>query len=93
MPDYDPETVLNGLWADLNATLLRMTVADEAACEALLQWELQHRQRVGVAIRVHSRYNKLRAERERREIIAITGQSKSPLYGITKSTEAATDHR
>ena len=52
-------------WVDLNE-LIR--TADEKSCEELLRVELQGPRRKAFAFRIHSRLNKVRAARERKEI-------------------------
>lgn len=52
-------------WNDLNACL---TSADEKVCKELLLIETQGRNRNAFKKRIHSRLNKVRAERERKEI-------------------------
>ena len=43
--------------------------ADEEACETLMEEELQGQARLHHLIRIHSRLNKVRADRERCELI------------------------
>ena len=52
-------------WLALQPYLM---TCDEDACEALLKEELEGRKRYGFLRRIHSRINRLRAERERAEI-------------------------
>lgn len=52
-------------WNALNASL---TSADEKACKELLLIETKGRNRNAFKKRIHSRLNKVRAERERKEI-------------------------
>lgn len=52
-------------WLALNDVIRE---ADEAACEALLKEELKGRKRKQFIKRIHSRLNKVRADRERREL-------------------------
>lgn len=54
-------------WLALN-DLLRE--ADEATCESLLKEELKGRKRKQFIKRIHSRLNKVRADRERLELEA-----------------------
>jgi hypothetical protein len=55
-------------WADLNQHL--MNVADEAECLRLLKAEKTGpRKSTTIMLRIHSRYNYLRAHRERHEIV------------------------
>lgn len=53
-------------WAALNAALRTMNERDAVY---LLEWEKQTRRDTKVLLRIHSRLNKLRAEREREEIL------------------------
>lgn len=52
-------------WADLNKHIM---TCDEAACEELLVDELAGRKRKQFLRRIHSRMNKVRADRERAEL-------------------------
>lgn len=52
-------------WVELNDELRE---ADEAACEKLIELELAGKARWGYVMRIHSRLNKARAERERAEL-------------------------
>lgn len=54
-------------WRDLNAA---MTQADEAACLSLLKEEKRGKRRLQYLLRIHSRLNKVRADRERAELRA-----------------------
>lgn len=54
-------------WVDLNKFIMK---ADEQDCHKLLKLELKHRKRKIFALRIHSRLNKVRATRERKEILA-----------------------
>lgn len=53
-------------WARLNKTLRSSTEDD---CEILLNKELRNACRGRFLLRIHGRLNKLRAQRERREIL------------------------
>jgi len=53
-------------WTELNAALMSM---NEAEVSALIAAEKKDRNRVTVLLRLQSRFNKLRRERERRELI------------------------
>lgn len=52
-------------WVALNDTVRD---ADEKTCRALLEEELKGRRRKQFIARIHSRINKVRAERERAEL-------------------------
>lgn len=52
-------------WIALNAFLMQ---ADEVACAALLKEEQRGRRRAMFLKRIHSRLNKVRADRERSEL-------------------------
>lgn len=52
-------------WDALNAALMK---TDEQTCLDLLEQELAGRRRTMFALRIHSRINKLRADRERAEL-------------------------
>lgn len=52
-------------WIGLNDFLMS---ASEESCEKLLQEELKGRKRRQFMLRIHSRLNKLRAIRERKEL-------------------------
>ena len=54
-------------WVDLND---RLMTADEATCAALLELERTGKARRQFMLRIHSRLNKVRADRERRELRA-----------------------
>jgi len=54
-------------WIKLNAF---MQTASEDECKALMKEELKYRKRKIFVLRVHSRLNKLRAHRERKELLA-----------------------
>lgn len=54
-------------WLTLNDALRE---ADEATCESLLKEELEGRKRKCFIKRIHSRLNKVRADRERAELEA-----------------------
>lgn len=54
-------------WLALNDALRE---ADEATCEGLLKEELKGRKRKQFIKRIHSRLNKVRADRERAELEA-----------------------
>jgi len=54
-------------WMALNDAVRE---ADEATCEALLKEELKGRKRKQFIKRIHSRLNKVRADRERAELEA-----------------------
>lgn len=53
-------------WPELNARLAKLP---EEELKRLLGRELRGKRRVHFLLRLHGRYNKLRAERERRELI------------------------
>ena len=52
-------------WLKLNSFII---TADEKACLKLLEEEKQGRQRKQFILRIHSRLNRVRANRERREL-------------------------
>lgn len=52
-------------WVELNEIIRR---ADERTCELLLKVELDGPKRKVFALRIHSRLNRVRAARERKEI-------------------------
>jgi hypothetical protein len=54
-------------WTHLNAYLLK---ADEQACVELLKREQTGKNRVRFVLRIHSRYNRMRAHRERKALKA-----------------------
>jgi hypothetical protein len=56
-------TDLLGNWNVLNENLLTL---NEAEVKTLLAWEKEHANRITFIMRLHSRMNKLRRERERR---------------------------
>ena len=53
-------------WISLNSFIAG---ADEAACRELLDAELQGKRRKMFVLRIHSRLNKVRADRERIELL------------------------
>lgn len=53
-------------WVALNNALLE---ANEAVCQALMKEEIKGRRRVAFMKRIHSRLNKVRADRERAELV------------------------
>ena len=54
-------------WVGLNKFII---TAQEADCQKLLKLEIKLRKRKMFALRIHSRFNKIRAARERKEILA-----------------------
>lgn len=56
-------------WIGLNYAL---TLLGEEQCVKLLEREKVGKKRKQILLRIHSRINKLRAERERRELIGIS---------------------
>lgn len=56
-------------WEALNDHLIN---ADEARCKELLQLEINGRKRRQFLLRIHSRLNKVRADRERLELLLVT---------------------
>lgn len=58
----DYEALLDLPWVDFNNWLMRLT---EAELRALLSLEVQRQNRLRVLLRIHNRFNKLRAARER----------------------------
>lgn len=59
-------------WNTLNASLMGLREKDVAR---LLAHEQEHQNRLTFTLRLHSRLNKLRRERERRKIVASTGRN------------------
>ncbi|CAB4142693.1 hypothetical protein UFOVP1414_36 [uncultured Caudovirales phage] len=59
--------VLNS-WISLNKA---MRSADEDFCNALLKMEMGGKRRKQFMLRIHSRLNKMRKERERKELVRI----------------------
>lgn len=55
-------------WSTLNDALRK---ADEATCQRLLDEELKGRKRKQFVKRIHSRLNRVRAGRERRELESL----------------------
>ena len=55
-------------WVGLND---RLMTADEATCVALLELERAGKARRQFMLRIHSRLNKVRADHERRELVAV----------------------
>ena len=55
-------------WMELNA---KMQTATEEDCVSLLKAEKEDRKRKQFLLRIHSRLNRLRAARERSELVAI----------------------
>ena len=64
MRRMDVTEVLNS-WEGLNETIMKL---GEPECHSLLNAERTGRRRVGFLLRIHSRINKLRADRERTEL-------------------------
>lgn len=58
------ETALSS-WVGLNETIMG---ANEADCQQLLKAELAGKRRKQFVFRIHSRLNKVRADREREEL-------------------------
>lgn len=58
-------------WADLNELLRDST---EAKALALLEAEKIGKRRIQVLLRCHARFNRLRAVRERSELLKLTGK-------------------
>jgi hypothetical protein len=72
----DPQDLLNRSWNYLNNILV--TINDEDLLWNMLEQELTGQNRGTFAMRIHSRANKLRAAREREEIIRRSaGSAKS----------------
>jgi hypothetical protein len=59
-------------WVSLNDTVMNLT--DEDELKKLLREELKGRKRKKFVERIHSRINKLRAEREREELAAAISE-------------------
>lgn len=55
-------------WRDLNESLGEL---NEQQVKAMLDWEVEHEQRVTVIERLHQRYGTLRSKREREELMAL----------------------
>lgn len=53
-------------WNELNSYL---KTADEKACENLMKAETEGKKRQTFLLRIHSRLNKIRADRERNELL------------------------
>ena len=60
-----------GSWQELNEALSR--VEDEHVCQALLNLELGGKRRKQFALRIQSRFQRLRGQRERRELLEKLG--------------------
>lgn len=60
--------VLNG-WRELNREIASL---NEDELEFLLDYELGHARRTTVMLRLHQKFNTLRSQRERREIMKET---------------------
>ena len=58
----------NMRWVELNSALL---VADEARCAELMAQEKDGPARKDFLLRIHSRLNKVRADRERYELVTF----------------------
>ncbi len=69
--DLDPEVLLAN-WKKLNNII--STIDDEEFCKLLLKMELKGRRRGMFVFRIHSRMNKLRANRERLAFLRICGK-------------------
>lgn len=54
-------------WLYLNHVL--SNIKDEKECTRLLDEELKGKKRINFVLRIHSRFNKLRAERERKQLM------------------------
>ena len=57
-------------WHTLNTALMKM---DEAACQKLLEEEQRTQNRERFVLRIHSRINRLRRRRERKELVNAKG--------------------
>ena len=68
MADY--VEILDSSWLVLNASLMEM---NEDECRDLLKMEKRRKKRPCVLFRIHSRFNRLRAARERRELKQAMG--------------------
>jgi hypothetical protein len=66
----DPDILL-GSWKMLNNVLT--SIDDENFCQQLIDLELKGKRRGMFVFRIHSRFNRLRAARERREFMEICG--------------------
>ncbi len=53
-------------WAEL---VRRLEKADEATCWKLLEWEKAHGKRAMFLLRIYGKANKLRSDRERKELL------------------------
>lgn len=73
MTDAEIDQILAS-WNDLVEFI---TTADEQQCLALLNAEKRGPQRLTFLLRIHSRLNKVRADRERAELVHMTGAESS----------------
>lgn len=64
-----PKLHLLGTWSSLNQGL-RDPKVTEKDIQHLLAWERAHERRYTFLLRLHQRYNVLRAQRERRELLS-----------------------
>jgi hypothetical protein len=69
---YEPDWILSN-WDRLNHTI--MVIDNEDDLQFLLDRELAGRKRPMYAFRIHSRLNKMRAARERADILAVVGDT------------------
>lgn len=60
-----PAPVVFTKWEEINTAVLKM---DEQECEAAMAAEIAGPNRIMFKLRLHSRLNKMRAHRERREL-------------------------
>ena len=80
-----PEEVLSSGWSTLNKVLLQI---DEESCRILLEQELSGRKRGPFCFRIYSRYNRLRANRERRDIMDAIGDNAGRIGEMFREREA-----
>lgn len=65
----NPHTKVLRTWNSLNAALRNI---DEKGCQSLLDFEKKTKRRSQILIRLFGKYNRLRADRERRELLTLT---------------------
>ena len=65
---YKKPTTIPALknWKELN---MAMRTANEVTCRYLLEQERRGKKRSSFLVRIHNRMNKLRAQRERKELV------------------------
>lgn len=75
MESVDWKQLILETWASVNQTLADKTLTEEE-CEQLLAAETRGKRRIAVLHRIYGKYNKLRCQRERRELLLVA--SKAP---------------